>query len=148
MVRYRHRQVSRVVIGSMIVLTLFFAAIALTLPRLTDLGFDVVFGGAFALAAIAHLLISTLTVEVSERELSWFFMLGFWRNRIALADIVRVSEVRIPWWYGIGIKYTPRAWVYVIAPGAGIEIVARHGDAVWIGTDDPQGLAAALARPN
>jgi hypothetical protein len=42
---------------------------------------------------------------VTEQGLRWHFGLGFWwRTRVALTDINRVERVRLPWWYGIGIK--------------------------------------------
>ena len=66
-------------------------------------------------------------------------------DRIALADIARVKRVRLPWWYGIGIKYTPRAWTYLVAPGEGIEVETTSSKTVRIGTDDAERLMGALA---
>src|SRR5437588_5595775 len=85
-----------------------------------------VFAATVALVIVVHYLLSSLTVEISARELSWYFGPGVWRKRIALSDIARIARVRLPWWYGIGIKYTPRAWVYLVAPGEGIEVVLAN----------------------
>ena len=98
-----------------------------------------------ALVALVHWLVYSMTVEVSGQELRWHFGPGFWRERIALADIARVQRVRLPWWYGIGIKYTPRAWTYLVAPGEGIEVETTSSKIVRIGTDDAERLMGALA---
>jgi hypothetical protein len=58
---------------------------------------------------------------------------------------VKVERVRLPWWYGLSIKYTPSACVYLVAPGDRVRILLANGTAVCIGTDDPKGLTAALA---
>jgi hypothetical protein len=105
-----------------------------------------IFAAAFALELVVHYLLFSLTVEVSAHELSWYFGPGFWRKRIARSTIARVARVRLPWWYGIGIKYTPRAWVYLVAPGEGIEVALTNDEAVRIGTDNPEGLMAALSK--
>jgi hypothetical protein len=99
------------------------------------------------LAVAVHLAMLSLTVTVSDGELSWYFGPGFWTKRIRLADITRVRPIRLPWWYGIGIKYTPQAWIYLVTPGDGVEIALANGTAVQIGTDDAKGLIAALTRP-
>jgi len=73
----------------------------------------------FVFVAAGHWLLYSMTVEVSGQELRWYFGPGFWRKRIVLSDIARVERVRLPWWYGIGIKYTARAQAYLVAPGRG-----------------------------
>jgi hypothetical protein len=62
-----------------------------------------------------------------------------------LGDIAHVKRVCLPWWYGIGIKYTPRAWTYLVTPGEGIEVETTSNKTVRIGTDDAERLMGALA---
>src|SRR6266446_6803882 len=97
--------------------------------------FSPVLAPIFAFVAVVHWLLCSMTVEVSGQELRWYFGRGFWRKRIVLSDIARVERVRLPWWYGIGIKYTPRAWVYLVSPGDGVEVHTVSGETVRIGTD-------------
>jgi hypothetical protein len=85
----------------------------------------------------------SLTVEVSDEELSWYFGSGFWRKRILLSEVARVEPVRIPWWMGSGIHYFGN-WFYCIVPGDGIKVYRKDGRVVIIGTDDRTGLLAAL----
>jgi hypothetical protein len=142
---YRHRQVGRSVLIAAAALAAFGIGIGIALPAipLVSLAFVV---GCFALVIVLNLMICTLTTEVSASELHWWFGPGIWRKRIALSDIVRVTPVRLAWWYGAGIKYTGRAWVYLVSPGQGVELTLASGSVIRIGTDDPQGLIAALGK--
>jgi hypothetical protein len=97
------------------------------------------------LAVATHIVILSLTVNVSDHELSWYFGPGFWKKRIVRSNIIGIQRIRLPWWYGIGIKRAPQGWVYLVAPGDGVEIAFANGKAVLIGTDDANGLMAALA---
>jgi|SRR5271169_3644923 len=56
---------------------------------------------------------SSLTVEVSTKELSWFFGPGLWRKTIERDEIVSAVQVRHKWWWGWGIRLTPRGWLYM-----------------------------------
>ncbi len=140
---YHHRQVSRPAVVSFMAMTalfampFFFAGLHLILLA--------VIAPIFGLVAVVHWILYSMTVEVSGQELRWYFGPGFWRKRIALTDIVGVERVRLPWWYGIGIKYTPGAWVYLVAPGEGVEIRTINGETVRIRTDDAGRLTVALA---
>ena len=95
---------------------------------------------------IVHYIASWLTIEVSGGELRWHFGLGLFSKRVSLDQIAGLARVHLPWWYGVGVKYTPRAWVYLVAPGEGIEITLTSGKAVRIGTDEAEGLLAALPK--
>ena len=140
---YRHRQTSRPMVISFIALT-----VLLSLPFIFVVLHPVllaVIAPVFAFAALVHWLFYSMTVEVSGQELRWHFGPGVWRKRIALTDIARVERIRLPWWYGIGIKYTPPAWTYLVAPGQGIEVETTSGKTVRIGSDDAERLMGALA---
>jgi len=77
---------------------LFFAGLHLALFA--------VLAPIFAFVAMVHWFLYSMTVEISGQELRWYFGRGFWRKRIVLSEIACVERVRLPWWYGIGIKYT------------------------------------------
>jgi hypothetical protein len=62
---------------------------------------------AVVLVAVA-LVFSSLTVEVGDNELRWFFGPGFWSYRLPLDDIETVAAVRNRWWNGFGIRRGPR----------------------------------------
>ena len=94
--------------------------------------------------AIAFYLFSSLTVEVSEQDLQWYFGPGLLRKRVPLSDITTVEPVRLPRMSGSGIGYALGGWVYFIKRGDGVRIKRRDGSLVTIGIDDQAGLLAAL----
>jgi len=55
-----------------------------------------------------------------------------------------VAAVRNKWWNGLGIRKGPGFWLYNVAGLDAVELRLRSGEVRRIGTDDPQGLAAAL----
>jgi hypothetical protein len=95
------------------------------------------------LIAVAFLFAS-LTVEVGERELRWYFGPGLWSYRLALDDIATVAVVRNRWWNGFGIRMGPGFRLYNVSGLDAVELRLKSNEVRRIGTDDPQGLAAAL----
>jgi hypothetical protein len=90
------------------------------------------------------IVFSSLTVEVSENELRWHFGPGIWNYRLMRDEIASVSVVRNHWWYGFGIRMLPGFRLYNVSGLEAVELGLRSGKVRRIGTDDPQGLAAAL----
>jgi hypothetical protein len=102
-------------------------------------------------AAIAPIVIlavaivfSSLTVEVGNREVSWYFGPGFWTYRLALDEIESVAAVRNRWWNGFGIRMAAGFRLYNVSGLDAVELRLKSNEVRRIGTDDPQGLAAAL----
>ena len=96
------------------------------------------------LLAVVAWLFSSLTVTVAEKELRWYFGPGFWNKAIARDDIQSSEAVRTKWWYGWGIRYTPKGWLYNVSGFDAVAITEGSGKTTLIGTDRPQELVAAL----
>jgi hypothetical protein len=89
-------------------------------------------------------LFSSLTVEVSGTEIRRYFGPGLWDYRVPLPDIEGVRIVRNTWLNGFGIRMSPGRRLYNVSGFDAVELRLKTGDIRRIGTDDPQGLAAAL----
>ena len=89
-------------------------------------------------------IFSSLTVDVSGSEVRWYFGPGLWDYRIALSDIENVRIVRNYWLNGFGIRMRPGWRLYNVSGLDAVELHLKNGDIRRIGTDDPEGLAAAL----
>jgi hypothetical protein len=103
---------------------------------------------SIALSAImlaAAVLFSSLTVEISNNELRWYFGPGLWTYRLPLAAIETVAVVRNHWWNGYGIRMAPGFRLYNVSGLDAVELRVGANDVRRIGTDDPQGLAQALS---
>ena len=98
---------------------------------------------AVVLVAIA-VVFSSLTVEISETELRWYFGPGFWSYRLPLDDIEAVAAARNRWWNGFGIRMRPGFRLYNVSGLDAVELRLKSHEVRRIGTDDPQGLMKAL----
>ena len=92
------------------------------------------------IAAVFH----SLTVEVDDTELRWYFGPGFWTYRLARDEIQEVAVVRNHWRSGFGIRMRPGFRLYNVSGLDAVELQLKSGNIRRIGTDDPKGLTAAL----
>lgn len=84
---------------------------------------------------------SSLTVQIKDSRLRSYFAGGVPARAVNLADIASVEVVKNPWYYGWGIKFTPRGWLYNVSGLNAVEIRLHDGDQFRLGTDEP-GAAA------
>ena len=98
---------------------------------------------AAALVVIAYLFHS-LTVTVTESELSWGFGPGVFGQRIPISAIANVSAVTNSWQHGLGIKITHDGWVYNVSGFKAIAITLHDGTQFRVGTHDQANLLACL----
>jgi hypothetical protein len=142
---YHHKQTGWVVlIGfgltflSLLILSIFLATHVSALSALMPL---------FSAAAIAVLIamFSSMTVEITDDTLSWFFGPRFWKKTISLAQIEDATPIQTKWYWGYGVKFFgPDRWLYNVSGLEAVEIKLKMGGWVRIGTDDATGLLQAL----
>ncbi len=138
---YRHTQIGHLLRIASIAPASGLVVVGLVLDR------------AFLLCALAALLtfigwsFSSLTIEVEQGSLTWFFGAGLWRKTVPLSDIVSATPVKNPWWYGWGIHRTPRGWLYNVDGADAVEIALRSERTFRLGTDEPDLLARAVVAP-
>ena len=103
-----------------------------------------------ALAALAAVITVVflagrrLTVSVTASGLAVEYGLGWPRRQIPRSEIVSAEPFRAPWWYGVGIRFTPKGWLWSIWGFRTVLLTLSNGKHFLIGTDDPEALAAAL----
>ena len=106
------------------------------------------FASLALLAMIIILLIistfATLTVSVNEQTIRLRFGVGIIRKAFLLDDIERYQAVKNPWYYLLGIRYTPRGWLFAVSGDAAVELEMKNGKYYRIGTDEPERLIEAL----
>lgn len=89
-------------------------------------------------------LFSSLTIQVNDRELVSWFGPGFWHVREPLERIVGVERTTSSGLEGWGIRITTRGMLYNVSGRDAVEIRLDTGRRFRLGTDDPDGLVAAL----
>ena len=96
------------------------------------------------LLLVALVTFSTLRVKVDHQMIQIRFGLGVIRKGFPLSQILAYQVVKNPWYYGLGVRYTPRGWLYAVSGLSAIELQMKNGKSYRIGTDDPTGLASAV----
>jgi hypothetical protein len=100
--------------------------------------------GVMAVMGAAAWYFSSMTIEVTEDELRWHFGPGIY-FKVPRADIAGAGVVGHPLLWGYGIRWRgPNRWVHIIAGRNAVEVRLKDGGWRHLGTDDPQGLIAAL----
>ena len=87
---------------------------------------------------------SRLRITIEDGFLCASFGPGLIVKSVPLSDIASCEPIRIRWWYGWGIHLTRYGWLYNIAGWEAVAITLRDGRKFALGTDDPQGLTAAI----
>jgi hypothetical protein len=138
MKEYKHTQIGYL-------LLFIYSAVLLVIGCLSIVtGFHPIALVALILMLIALGLFATLTVAVDDQMIKIQFGLGVIRKGFLLKDIEAYRVVKNPWYYGWGIRYTPRGWLFNVSGLSAIELQMKSGKLYRIGTDDAERLAKAL----
>jgi hypothetical protein len=97
-------------------------------------------------------MFSWLDTEVTKDALVVSFVGGALRRRIPLADIESARIVTVPWYYGWGVRLTPRGWLgdaprgwlYSVWGRGAVALRLRGGRHFAVGSDEPEVLLAAI----
>lgn len=138
---YRHTQRARILMWIYGITFAIVLAVALAVNN--TVGW-IVLAVVAAIELTVGYLFSSLTVEVTHETLSWHFGPGVIRKSLPRAEIAAVHPVPTKWWYGWGIRITPKGWLYSVSGLEAVAVTRANGRTTLIGTDDPLGLANAL----
>ena len=97
-----------------------------------------------AILVVTIFLFASLTVEVTDAEVRFWFGGGLIRKSYPIHEIRDVSVVTNPWYYGLGIHMTPHGWLFNVAGSGAVELAFDSGTKVRIGSDEPSRLMAAI----
>jgi hypothetical protein len=104
---------------------------------------DAIVGLVLLVVAAALVLMHALTVIVDDRTVTVRCGPGLIRRTVPLAEVRTARVVRNGWYYGWGLRVTPRGPLWRVSGLDAVEL--DLGRACWlIGTDDTQGLLAAI----
>ncbi|MDE0139789.1 MAG: hypothetical protein OXM57_03755 [bacterium] len=99
--------------------------------------------GLFPVLSLIYVGFLRLTVTVSGAEILLAYTFGRPRRRIDRGRVISAVPERIPLWYGWGIRRTPRGWMWNVWGRDAVRVTLTDREFL-IGTDDPDGLVAAL----
>lgn len=124
----------------------FFAVLATVLVLAGEATGEVLAVFILAIVPIGIVLFgaSALSVTVTPDDVFVRWRYGWPSRVIPRADIVSAEAVRNRWWYGWGIRWTPHGWMWNVWGLDAVRLTLASGKGFLIGTDDPEGLVAAL----
>jgi hypothetical protein len=136
--RYEHTQV-----GYFIVVAIVAAMVAIGII-MANAGVNWIATTVLVVLAVIVVLFHRLTVAINGEELVVQFGPGAIRKRFNLNEIESCQVVRIPWYYGWGIRLTPQGMVFRVSGFHAVQIRLITGKEYLIGTDVPQELEEAI----
>lgn len=136
--RYTHTQIGYflLTVYSIVVLFLGYLCIMTNFHPLTLISLIIIL---ILLGTFAR-----LTVTVDDRIIKIQFGLRIIRKTFPLKEIETYHVVKNPWYYGWGIRFTPRGWLFNVSGFSAIELQMKNGKRYRIGTDDSDNLAKTL----
>jgi uncharacterized membrane protein YdbT with pleckstrin-like domain len=138
--RYEHTQVGYVIIVGIVVAMVGIGII------LANEGRNWIAIAVLVVLAVVLVLFNSLTVVINEEELVVQFGGGAIRKRFKLNEIDSCQPVRVPWYYGWGIRATPQGMVFRVSGFDTVQVRLVTGREFLIGTDVPQELAEAITQ--
>lgn len=138
MIQYKHTQIGYLLLTLYSIVVLF-------------LGYFNIMANFHPLPLIALIIVlivlgifSRLTVTVDDQIIKVQFGMKIVRKTFPLREIETYRVVRNPWYYGWGIRFTPRGWLFNVSGFSAIELRMKNGKRYRIGTDDPDNLVKAV----
>lgn len=101
-------------------------------------------GIVFGILTITAVIFSSLTIEVNESEICWFFGFGFFKKSLPLEEVGACKKVKNPIWMGFGIHAYGTGWIYNVSGLLGVEITLKGGSNIRLGTNEPNYLLQAI----
>lgn len=92
-----------------------------------------------AILIIAIALFYKLTITIDNEKIVAVFGIGLIKRTMQFKDINfdSIESVKFPWYYGIGIRLTPKGWLYNVKIGKAIFIQNKKKTKTFlVGTDE------------
>jgi len=135
---YQHTQRGTLILAVTLGLVALFLGLAFTIAPLHSVWL------VLSILGVCAWLFSSLTIEITDRELRWRFGPGLIRKRVLLEEITAVAPVKTGFGAGWGIHWTRHGWLYNVSGFDAVAVTLRSGKRFALGTDEPQALAARL----
>lgn len=93
---------------------------------------------------LVALLFHGMTVTVKDNSIKWGFAFGWFGQTLPLSEVVSYQAVTNSWRHGIGLRISHDGFVYSAHGFKAVELVLQDDTKIRIGTNDQEGLIAAL----
>jgi hypothetical protein len=90
------------------------------------------------------IVFSTMTIDVSDDAVEWWFTFGILRQRVAMAEIQFATSTRVTLWNGLGIRTNGRDWLWIVSGSNAVTLELRNGKKIGLGSPEAQDLAVLI----
>src|SRR6266576_2982231 len=111
------------------------AGLAAAVSTLARIGPHAILWLVVVVAGLGLFSFSSMTIEVDQDRLIFWFGPGWIRRSFHLAEIRTWAAVRNPWWYG---------WLYNVGGSGAVQLELQDGRRLRVGTDEPERLCEAI----
>lgn len=118
-----------------------------------SIGVSVFAGGGWTIPILIlsiHILLivlfASLTIEVRDDTVRWWFALKLWTHSLNPDEIRSVGTTQTSFSDGWGIHFTSGGTLYNVSGYDAVVIEKQDGSKVLLGTDEPDALRSALLR--
>lgn len=120
------------------------AGIVLAVARGTEGGPEVLIGAGLVLVGLLAANFAVFTVRVGPDEVAWRFGPGPIGWRVPLRRVRGVETARDPWYWGWGVRWTRRGWLWRATGLETVWLELDSGRSVGVGVREPEQLASAV----
>lgn len=99
-----------------------------------------------AVLGICAIVFCSLTIELSDSFLSWYFGPGLIRKHVATTEIKDAIVTKSRLVHGWGVHFTSKGWLYNVSGFDAVQITLKSGKTFLLGSDEPEQLCSALQR--
>lgn len=138
---YKRRQYGNLINSLILIIAAFLVGASLLVD---DSGASFFILTLVVALSLIGLLFNSLTVIIEASCIRLIFGVGLIHRRIPMERVESAIPVRNSWWYGLGIRLTPRGWMWNIQGLDAVELTYADGGRFRIGTADPEGLSSAI----
>jgi hypothetical protein len=120
--------------------------LALGIQAFVTFGRPVTLGGILIamLFVCIGIVFSTMTIDVSDDAVEWWFTFGILRQRVAMSEIQFATSTRVTLWNGLGIRTNGRDWLWIVSGSNAVTLELRNGKKIELGSPEAQDLAVLI----
>jgi hypothetical protein len=90
------------------------------------------------------IVFSTMTIDVSDDAVEWWFTFGLLRQRVAMSEIQFATSTRVSLLNGLGIRTNGRDWLWIVNGSNAVTLELRNGKKIGLGSPEAQDLAVLI----
>jgi len=89
------------------------------------------------LLILLGVLFHSLTIEVDRGKIKCYFGQGLIGQEFPVREVAACESIRVSWFWGWGIRWTPKGWMYNIWGTRAVLLKFKSGKTFLMGSNEP-----------